>query len=137
MRERVRAIIIHDGKICLIGRVKIGLPKYWAFPGGGVEENESHNIALKRECMEELGFDIYVERAIAEDEYINKDGDQHETFYICSIIKTISEPFTGPEGNRDLIKYGAYSLEWIEIDKMHEMNIVPNKVRDLIPGLVD
>lgn len=48
--EKVRAIIIKDGKILLVHKVKSD--KY-ALPGGGVERGENIKIAVERESYEE------------------------------------------------------------------------------------
>ncbi len=48
--EKVRAIIIKDGKILLLH--KVHTDKY-ALPGGGVEYEENIEIAVERECYEE------------------------------------------------------------------------------------
>ncbi len=49
-----------DNKKILIARKKLGLPRggLWEFPGGKVEENESYEMALKRELREELNIEI-------------------------------------------------------------------------------
>jgi ADP-ribose pyrophosphatase YjhB (NUDIX family) len=51
MNQRVRGIIIENGKIVLIERVK-GDKTYYIFPGGGVEEGETILQALHREMKE-------------------------------------------------------------------------------------
>lgn len=51
-RTAVRAIIIEGEKILLV-RSNLG---YYKLPGGGVEEGESHAMALIREVAEETGF---------------------------------------------------------------------------------
>ena len=48
--EKVRAIIIKDGKVLLLH--KVHTDKY-ALPGGGVEYEENIEIAVERECYEE------------------------------------------------------------------------------------
>lgn len=48
--EKVRAIIIKDGKVLLLH--KVHTDKY-ALPGGGVEYGENIEIAVERECYEE------------------------------------------------------------------------------------
>lgn len=52
---RSSAIIIKDNKILLIHRKKEG-KEYWVFPGGGVEEGETHEETILREVREETGL---------------------------------------------------------------------------------
>lgn len=65
MKSRVRAVIIKDGKILLIKITKPDLV-YWVIPGGGVEDGETNEQALIRECREELGVNIEVKDLILE-----------------------------------------------------------------------
>lgn len=55
------AIIIVNGKILVTQRSEnMSLPLKWEFPGGKLEENESHIDCIKREIKEELNIDIEV-----------------------------------------------------------------------------
>lgn len=54
-RRAVRGIIIYDSKILLINSHKNGDYK---FPGGGIENNETHEQALRREIAEECGLEL-------------------------------------------------------------------------------
>jgi 8-oxo-dGTP pyrophosphatase MutT (NUDIX family) len=58
MQKRVRGILIKDGMIALIKRTRDG-ETFYVFPGGGVEEGETDEQALKREMKEELGTDKF------------------------------------------------------------------------------
>lgn len=89
-REAVRAVIFKENKILLI-HSNLGDYK---FPGGGVEEDESHKDALKRELAEETGYincvikekiGVVVERYI--DEYDQKVYFQMNShYYLCELI---------------------------------------------------
>lgn len=58
MIEVVSAVIIRAGRILLTQRPDgKDFPFTWECPGGKVEGNESHNLALARELMEELGIE--------------------------------------------------------------------------------
>ncbi|XKK25588.1 NUDIX domain-containing protein [Bacillus sp. CB62A.1] len=64
IRNRGAAIIVQEGKIALIKRIREE-ETYYVFPGGGVEEGETPEEATKREVYEELGLHIKVEHLIA------------------------------------------------------------------------
>lgn len=55
MRYNSRAIIIKDKKLLLVTGYNAGY--YWT-PGGGIEEGESPEQAVRRELQEELGAKI-------------------------------------------------------------------------------
>lgn len=54
-RNAVRAIIMKRDKILM---VYSETSKEFKFPGGGIEQNESREVALKREVIEEVGHVI-------------------------------------------------------------------------------
>jgi len=56
MRKTARALIINNKKILLVSGH--GADFYWT-PGGGIENNETPEVALKRELKEELGLEVY------------------------------------------------------------------------------
>lgn len=53
IREAVRAIVCRGEKLAL---VRSGAEGWYKFPGGGIEEGESHVEALLRETREETGL---------------------------------------------------------------------------------
>lgn len=58
VREAVRAVVIdNEGKVALL---HVSRDKYYKIPGGGIEGTEDKFLALKRECMEEIGSEIDV-----------------------------------------------------------------------------
>ncbi|MRB25020.1 NUDIX domain-containing protein, partial [Bacillus thuringiensis] len=59
IRNRGAAIIVLEGKIALIKRIREE-ERYYVFPGGGIEEGETPEEATKREVYEELGVHIQV-----------------------------------------------------------------------------
>lgn len=56
---RVYGIWIQDGKLLVSDEFRMGM-RMTKLPGGGVEFGEGLEAALKREWMEELGFEIEV-----------------------------------------------------------------------------
>lgn len=71
----VVAAVIYDGPRVLLTRRGPGSRHagYWEFPGGKVEQGETHEQALAREIQEELALEIRVGRllAVAQDEVIS------------------------------------------------------------------
>ena len=55
VRPSVRAIIVRDGLVGMVHSLKYD---YYKFPGGGIEENETHLDALIRETLEESGLAV-------------------------------------------------------------------------------
>ena len=59
-REAVRAIIPADGRLALVKSDKYG---FYKFPGGGINEGETHVSALLRETKEETGLSLLPARS--------------------------------------------------------------------------
>jgi 8-oxo-dGTP pyrophosphatase MutT (NUDIX family) len=55
LRNAVRAIILRENNILM---VLLGKTNEYKFPGGGIEENEEIEEALKREVLEETGCNV-------------------------------------------------------------------------------
>lgn len=134
MKKRARAIIIEDGNVLLMHRVKAG-QEYWVFPGGGIEETDkSIEDGLKRECLEELGVIVEVRDLFFEKPSLapNELG-QPELFYICKIISGEVGTGDGPEfADRDIEKYGTYKVEWIPLALIKDKTVYPLDLRDKI-----
>src|SRR3989344_281313 len=63
-RNAARAIVYdQDGNV---GILNVSKQKYHKLPGGGIEQGENIESALKRECREELGCDIKVNREVGQ-----------------------------------------------------------------------
>ena len=94
MTERYRGIIIKDDKIALMKRTKRG-KRFYVFPGGGLEENETPEQCCKREVLEEFGINV-------EPQYMIYEITQKNTkqgFFVCKWIdgkiqKTDAEEYT-------------------------------------------
>lgn len=132
MVTRVRAIIIQDCKILLIKRVKPDLV-YWVIPGGGVEENETKEVALRRECKEELGINVKVGKLILEmDSKKTENIGQREFFYLCSFIDGILGSGEGPEFKVDTEYIGQHVIERVDIKNLLNINLKPDEIKNLV-----
>lgn len=61
-RKAARAVVFDNEN--KIGLLNVRSQHYYKFPGGGIKEGESVEVALDRECKEELGVDIQVIKEI-------------------------------------------------------------------------
>lgn len=60
-RHGVVAVLIEEGRYLAIRRSEwVAAPRKVCFPGGGIEEGEDFETAIRREMMEELSMEIEV-----------------------------------------------------------------------------
>ena len=99
---------------------------WWEFPGGKIEVNESPEVALAREILEELATEISVEKLIDIVEYDYPDFHLSMYCFACEIIK----------GNLKLIEHEDSC--WLTKESIHSVNWLPadetilNKIEDIL-----
>ena len=102
-RKRVGGIIILDNKLAVIYRRKKKEDKiieYYTIPGGGVEDAETTEEALKRELKEELNIEVDIEKHL-----FNIETEKNiEYFYLCKYLS------------------GNFTLNGEELDRINEDN---------------
>ena len=78
------AVVEHAGAV-LIGPRPEGAPLagYWEFPGGKVRDRESADEAAQRECLEETGMKIHIERTCAVVEHDYDHGTVRLHFFLA------------------------------------------------------
>lgn len=130
--HRARAIIIADGKILLINRIKKD-ESYWAMPGGGIELGESPEQAIKRECVEELGVRVCVNKLFVKriSDY-SKTMGHCEFFYLCDIVDGKVGTGQGPEFQPNTGYEGEHKISWVGLEKLPDINLMPQEVKDKI-----
>lgn len=81
----VVAAVIKDGDQILATRRGYGeFINMWEFPGGKIENGETHEDALKREIMEELEISILVDKYLLTVEYDYPDFHLSMHCYLCT-----------------------------------------------------
>lgn len=55
LRRAVRAVVVKNGRVALVKSLKEG---FYKFPGGGIEQGETHIDTLVRETLEEVGLTL-------------------------------------------------------------------------------
>lgn len=115
----VGALIVNDeGKLFLAkrGREVRNETGKWEFPGGGVEFGDTLEATLKREIMEEYGFEIEPIQLLDVCDHIISDEHQHwvSPSYICRVISgtpKILEPHKCDE------------IGWFSTDEIRKMQL--------------
>ncbi len=132
IEKRVSAVIINDGNILLIKRVKPD-KMYYTFPGGGVEEGENEKHAMWREIKEELSINARVKQMLFE---VENQGRKELYFLIgeCVGIPKLG----GPEKER-MTEENQYYIEWVPLLKIRRMdNVFPQEaVKNILKFLRD
>jgi 8-oxo-dGTP pyrophosphatase MutT (NUDIX family) len=59
LRRAARALVLDDEDRVLLVRFDFGDRVVWATPGGGIEEGESDELAIRRELAEEAGLEDF------------------------------------------------------------------------------
>lgn len=81
------AVIIDGGQVLLTRRAEgQHLAGLWEFPGGKLEDGESPEEALVRECREECGIDVKVERIVDVTFHRYPEHDVLLLFYRCVLL---------------------------------------------------
>lgn len=124
-RKGVIGIIINEGEALVIQNHMYG-PNDWRYPGGGVEQGESHDKALLRELLEELGSDQF--EILQESKHVNK-YDWPEEFIVSDQIKK-GRLFRGQEQKQFLVSYNGNRAD-LKIDPIELRACKWVKVSDL------
>lgn len=120
-RKVARAIIFNElGEVAThhIHRDdQFGCQSYLETPGGGVDEGESYEMAVERECLEELGAHIEVLECLGscEDAYNLIKRKNLNKFYLCRLKDMKAGKHLVSRGD-SLIEYS----EWLPIDRLLE-----------------
>ena len=88
-RKAARAVVFDDdGNVALLYVSKHG---YYKLPGGGVENGEDFEEALKRECLEEIGCDVEIIEPIGKIvEYRHfPDGTNEDQESYCYVARVV------------------------------------------------
>lgn len=131
MRQRAAIVLIEDGRIALIKRVRSGRT-YYVFPGGGVEKDETPVEAARSEAMEELGLEVDIGTCC----YETSDGECSH-YYLASITGGVFGSGTGDEFNHASNERGSYVPVWMPIHRIAGIRLFPEALKDKISSLIE
>ncbi|MCU0360060.1 MAG: (deoxy)nucleoside triphosphate pyrophosphohydrolase [Bacteroidia bacterium] len=116
--EVVAAIIIYQNKILCLQRKESKLAyisKKYEFPGGKIEIGESKEDAIKREIMEELEMEIYIDQEFFTVEHQYPDFHITMHSYLCS-VRNPNLILTEHIDFKWLDKANLIGLDWADAD---------------------
>mgnify|MGYP001496438931 CR=1 FL=1 len=125
MNQRAAAIIIKEGKILLIHRIKNG-KQYFVFPGGGVEKGERTEETVMREVKEELNLDVLnIEKLL----FQIKNQGRKELYFLIKDFSGIVE--FGGEEKEIMNENNQYYPVWISFEEMKKLkNLYPEEAKE-------
>ena len=115
--EVVAAVIFDEKKILVSQRDGGDMAGRWEFPGGKIEAGETHEQALKREIMEELGIIISVDSFLLTIEYDYPEFHLVMHCYQCAIL------FGAPR----LLTHSA--VKWISPQELDNIDWLPADIQ--------
>lgn len=135
MHTSVRGIVNYNDKIVLIHRIKTKddgtIRDYYVTPGGKIEENESHEAALRREIKEELGIEIEIKGLCLELDDRNYN-DSFQYFYNCNYKAGELGTGDGPEFTDKENYKGVFEIVLVDKKEISKLNLVPEKIKEIL-----
>ncbi len=123
---RAVGLVFIDDQILLMRR-ESSTKKYFTFPGGGVEPNETVEEAVVREIKEECNFNVRVIRLLYHHDLIN-DSDHY--FYLCEYINGNLQ--LGGEELEENKRGDIHEPLLFPVAKLKEITLYPLEVRDWV-----
>ncbi|MDE6189571.1 MAG: NUDIX domain-containing protein [Clostridia bacterium] len=108
-RNAVRAVIIYDGKLFV---EKASTPEMLMLPGGGVENEESVDECVIRECKEECGLIVQPLRELFAIREYFRDRIFYSTYVACEIVGNCENSLTDGEKALNLV------CEWQDLGEI-------------------
>lgn len=113
--EVTAAIMRQNDKILICQRpAEKNCGLLWEFPGGKIEAGKIGEQCIVRECQEELGITLSVERELTDITYEYPDRIVHLHFFLCNIADGVSE------------KKEHNAFAWITPDEVGQYEFCPD-----------
>lgn len=121
--EVVAAVIVEDDKLLATQRGYGDFKGKWEFPGGKIEQGETHKEALVREIKEELNANIEVLMFLTKVEHDYEKFHLTMHTYICSLKDKI-----------EMVKHGDNEFEhdnmvWLDEKHLDDVDWLPADIK--------
>lgn len=111
LRSAARAVVFDaDKKVALLHATK---KSYHKLPGGGVEEGEDMQTALKRELLEEIGCEANNLQDLGIIEEYRNGFEEHQTSH-CFIASLVGEKGTNSLTEEEALD--GFEPEWMDLE---------------------
>lgn len=123
-------VLLDEGRLCLIERNRAG-QIYYLFPGGGVDEGETHEEAAVREAHEELGLEVELEGLMAD---LTFRGNR-QTYFRARVTGGEFGTGTGPEMDISAdSRLGSYKPVWLPLEEAVRLDTRPIELCEALLG---
>lgn len=122
----IKGIVFENGKVWLRKNER----NEWELPGGKIDKGEQPDETIKREILEELGFEIKIVTVINVHIYTirSSPNESHDVFivsYLCKLIKKVG----GFEYNGEA---GQAEFRSFSVDEIKDLNMPPFYKSDIL-----
>jgi mutator protein MutT len=109
----VAAVIERDGRFLVTRRqAGVHLAGFWEFPGGKIDERETHADALRREIREELDADVAPGDLVLSTTHAYPEKTVALFFYRC-VLAGVPRPMLGQQ------------MRWVDRDELQTLGFPP------------
>lgn len=124
VRHAVRSVICRDNTVAMVKSTTKG---FYQFPGGGIDPGETHEQALIRETMEEVGLTVIphtirplgIVKEVRSSQFAPQTiFDQTSYYYFADVEDEVHKQVL-----EDYEKDLGYKLEWVDMKKARNFNL--------------
>ena len=119
---RASAIIYNKDKTkVLLFKVEDGR-NFYLLPGGRIEFNEDSTTAIKREVLEEIGYDLNYNLCSIEENFLEKENENLMQYNFC--YKAVYDGEIKKE-HFNCLDHEGQTFHWVNINELDSINLLP------------